>query len=275
MFLRQPGPANAQSQIAQLIHNGVTGVKGYVSEPFVDATANTVNKIGLDGKVSVFLKDSGQADSLSVGSKDELVTVSRKTGMVMSYYSAGQGHVFAEGTPGEYIAVMPNGSVYVTRAGKVSLVKYSKKLVVDTGLKHATGIAFRPDQWLLSVADGNSKWVYSYQINPDGSLVNKERFFWLHVADGDDDTGAESLCYSMEGQMFVATHIGIQVCADDGPTQSILPLPDRGSVVGVCLGGINKDTLFAFSGHNVWKRTVRVHAMGAFSPWVKANGSPL
>ena len=40
MFLRQPGPPSAQSQIAQLIHNGVTGIKGYVSEPYVDATAN-------------------------------------------------------------------------------------------------------------------------------------------------------------------------------------------------------------------------------------------
>ncbi len=40
MFLRTPPDISAQSQIGQLIHNGVTGVKGYVAEPYVDATAN-------------------------------------------------------------------------------------------------------------------------------------------------------------------------------------------------------------------------------------------
>lgn len=33
-------PGGFQSQIAQLIHQGVTGIKGYVSEPYVDATAD-------------------------------------------------------------------------------------------------------------------------------------------------------------------------------------------------------------------------------------------
>ena len=86
------------------------------------------------------------------------------------------------------------------------------------GLKFATGLAYRPDQWLLSVADGHSKWAYSYQIKDDGTLINKERFFWLQVLDGDDDTGAESVTYAREGQMFVAMRSGIQVCAEDGPT---------------------------------------------------------
>jgi sugar lactone lactonase YvrE len=146
---------------------------------------------------------------------------------------------------------------------------------VDSGLKLATGLAYRPDQWLLSVADGHSKWVYSYQINPDGSLSNKERFFWLNVADGDDDTGAESVCYSREGQMFVATRLGIQICADDGPTQVILPLPDRGRVMGVCLGGAGMNTLFAFDGDKIWKRLIKPHAVGAFSPINKVSSSQL
>ena len=137
-------------------------------------------------------------------------------------------------------------------------------------MKFATGLAYRPDQWLLSVADGHSKWAYSYQINADGTLTNKERFFWLHVPDWEDDAGAESVCYAKEGPMFVATRWGIQVCADDGPTQVILPMPDRSRVIGVCLGGRDLDTLFAFCGDKIWKRKVKVHAMGAFTPWTRS-----
>jgi len=48
---------------------------------------------------------------------------------------------------------------------------------------------------------------------------------------------ANQKCYAQEGPMLVATRCGIQVCADDSPTQVILPIPDRGRVLGVCLGG--------------------------------------
>ena len=72
---------------------------------------------------------------------------------------------------------LPGGGLYVTGtgdkpgdSGRVWFVKDGKKTLVDSGLKCATGLAYRPDQWLLSVADGHSKWVYSYQINPDGTL---------------------------------------------------------------------------------------------------------
>ena len=72
--------------------------------------------------------------------------------------------------------------------------------------------------------------------------------------------------------MFVATRSGIQVCADDGPTQVILPLPDRSRVIGVCLGGrtgyavrlLRRQDLEA-QGEN--PRHGRVHALDS-SAWV-------
>ena len=146
---------------------------------------------------------------------------------------------------------------------------------MDSGLKFATGMAVRPDQWLLSVADGHSKWIYSYQMEADGKLTNKERFFHLFVSDWDDDAGAECVCYSLEGRQFVATRSGVQVSADDGPTQVILPVPDRSRVTGVCLGGPDGNTLFAFCGNKIWKRTIKQHAMGAFTPWRAVRGTSL
>jgi enterochelin esterase-like enzyme/sugar lactone lactonase YvrE len=249
---------------------------------FVDAPANKVYRIGHDGRAQVFLPDAGQAESLSFGPDGRLYAVSSKTGKIMRYESSGSGSLVADGIRGRYILATPGGDLYVTGSGEkpgdpdaVWFVKDGKKTLVDSGLKRATGLAYRPDQWLLSVADGNSKWVYSYQIDPDGTLANKERFFWLHVPDWEDDAGAESVCYGREGQMFVATRWGIQVCADDGPTQVILPMPDRSRVVGVCLGGPDLDTLFAFCKDKIWKRKVKVHAMGAFTPWTKVNGTKL
>lgn len=249
---------------------------------FVDGHNNTICRIDPEGKVSEFLADAGQADALSFGSDGRLYAVSSRTGKIMSYDPSGKGKLEASGLFGNAILALPGGGFYVTgtdgsqkNMGAVWHVKEGKVTLVDSGLKRATGLAYRPDQWLLSVADGNSKWIYSYQINNDQTLTNKERFFWLHVPDWEDDAGTESLCYAKEGQMFAATRWGIQVCADDGPTQVILPLPDHSRVTGVCLGGRDMDTLFAFCGNTIWKRKVKVHAMGAFTPWTPVNNTKL
>ena len=251
---------------------------------FAEPLDNKICRIDLDGTVKTFLSDAGQANGLSFGPEGQLYAVSQQTGKVMSYDPAGKGSLVVDGLRGQYILAMPGGGVYVTgcdyetshsHSGEVWFVKDGKKTMVDSGGKFATGLAYRPDQWLLSVADGRSKWVYSYQINPDGTLTNKERFFWLHVPDWEDNAGARSICYAKEGPMFVATNFGIQVCTDDGPTQVILPMPDRSRVLGVCLGGRDMDTLFAFCGDKIWKRKVKVHAMGAFTPWTKVNGGKL
>ncbi|MDB6137254.1 MAG: gluconolactonase, partial [Verrucomicrobiaceae bacterium] len=246
---------------------------------FIDAPANKICRMGGDGEVKDFASDAGHASGLSFGPEGQLYTVSGETGKVMSYDASGKSTLVVDGLRGRHVLALPAGGLYVTsnepKAGEVWFVKDGKKTLVDSGLKSATGLALRPDQWLLSVADGASKWAYSYQINADGTLTNKERFFWLHVADGEDDAGAESICYSREGQMFVATRSGIQVCADDGPTQVILPMPDRSRVLGVCLGGKDLDTLFAFTSSTIFKRKVQVHVAGAFTPWTGVKGTRL
>ncbi len=255
---------------------------------FVDPSENIIYLIDVHGKVAEFLPDAGQANGLSFSSDGQLYTVSNKTGKVMSYglKSDGSldtaGRLVVDGLPGQHALAAPTGGLYVTsnvttaqESGSVWFVKDGKKTEVGTGLKFATGLAYRPDQRLLSVADGNSKWVHSFQINTDGTLTNQERFFWLHVSDWEDDAGAQSVCYAKEGQMLVATRWGVQVCADDGPTQVIITLPDRSRVFGLCFGGNEFDTLFAFSSDKIWKRKLKLHGIAAFSPWMAARGSKL
>ncbi len=241
---------------------------------FADAGANRIFKLGLDGKVSAFVNDAEKANAATIGPKGEIFTVSEATGRILCYDESGTRRVVAENVPGRHVLARPDGSLYVT-GSNVWHVKDVKATIVTTGIKRPTGLACRPDQWLLVVADGDSKWGHSFQINDDGSLTNEERFFHLNVSDWDDDAGAESVCYAQEGQIFFATRSGIQICADDGPTQVILPRPDRSRVLGVCLGGADRNTLFAFCGNKIWKRTIKLHAVGAFSSFQKVHGTPL
>jgi len=272
----------------QLVADGFKSTRGPACNAsgevfFADTSANKIHRIGLDGKVTTFAEDAGAAHCVTVGADGALFTISEKSGKLMRYDAAGQASVVLDGIQGHSILARPDGSLYVTanddakpnNGGSVWLIKDGQKRQVDAGLKFATGLAYRPDQWLLSVAEGHSKWACSYQIADDGGLINKERFFHLHVEDWDDDAGAESICYSEEGRQFLATKSGIQISADDGPTQVILTVPGRGRVTGVAIGGKEKDTLYAFCMNKVWKRQIRQHAMGAWSPWRKAPADKL
>lgn len=250
---------------------------------FADTTADKIHRIGLDDQVSVFAEKTGNAHCVTVAADGSLYTISEKSGQLLRYDASGKSSVVLEGLTGHSILAHPNGSLYVTdndakkasKGGSVWLIRDGKKKQVDAGINFATGMAFRPDQWLLSVAEGHSKWAYSYQIADDGSLIHKERFFHLHVQDWDDDAGAECICYSLEGRQFIATKSGIQISADDGPTQVILTVPDRGRVTGVAIGGKDKDTLYAFCQNKIWKRKIQQHALGAWSPWTKVMPTQL
>src|SRR6516225_2438548 len=128
-----------------------------------------------------------------------------------------------------------------------------QKSVVDSGSGLLTGITLSPDQTLLYAADSVSRWVYSYQIQPDGSLAFKQRYYWLEIPDAAGVSGAGGMCVDSDGRLYVATLLGVQVCDQAGRVNCILPTP-TGRVTSLCLGGENFDHLYAACGDKVYAR---------------------
>jgi sugar lactone lactonase YvrE len=105
--------------------------------------------------------------------------------------------------------------------------------------------------------------VYSYQVQPDGSLAHKQRYYHLHMLDTADDSGADGMRVDRDGRLYVATRMGIQVCDQMGRVNCILPTPN-GRCSNLCFGGENFDTLFATCGDRVYQRKVKVRGANAF-----------
>jgi enterochelin esterase-like enzyme len=170
------------------------------------------------------------------------------------------------GEPGQVAA--HNGNRYIAepaagpgQESRVWLVgPGGKKSIVDTGLRSATGIALSPDQSLLYVADGATHWIYSYQIQPDGTLAEKQRYFWLHCSDTEDESHAGGMCCDKAGWLYVATDLGVQVCDQAGRVNAILPPPSL-PVTNVRFGGAGLGTLYATCGSTVFAR--KLNAAGA------------
>ena len=244
---------------------------------FTDVTANQIHKIGLDAKISLFVKDSKRGNGQAFGPGGLLYVVESGDQKVVAYDREGKVSVIAEGFVGNDIVVAHNGNVYVTNPpadsenapSKVWLIKPNgEKSIVDTGLKYSNGIALSPDQTLLYVADYRSHWVYSYAIRPDGSLQSKQRFYWLHVPDTSDQSNADGLRVDTDGRLYVATAMGIQVCDQAGRVQCIIPTPNR-RLSNLTFGGEHFDTIYATCGDRVFKRKMKIKGAQAWDKPVK------
>jgi gluconolactonase len=241
---------------------------------FNDVVTGKTYKIGLDGKVSEVFANSKKRDGQTFGPDGRLYMASADK--IIAYDDSGKETIIAEGFVGNDLAIANNGNLYVTNPpsgnsndpSKVWLVKPNgEKTVVDTGLKFANGITLSPDQTLLYVADFRSHWIYSYVIQPDGSLQSKQRYYWLHVPDNADQSNADGMHVDRDGRLYVSTSLGIQVCDQAGRVQCILPTPN-GKIANLAFGGENFDTLFATCGDKVYKRKLKVKGAHA---WDKPN----
>jgi sugar lactone lactonase YvrE/enterochelin esterase-like enzyme len=245
---------------------------------FNDIPNSKTYRIDLDGKVSLFVDDSKKGNGQAFGPDGRLYAVTGEQ-KVVAYDTAGKPTVIADGFAGNDIVVRHDGGVYATNpGGNGNAVWYvsprGEKKIVDKGLKFPNGVTLSPDQSLLYVADYGSHWVYSYQVQPDGSLTNKQKYYHLHAPDTADDAGADGIRVDRDGRLWVATRLGLQVCDQAGRVNCIIPTPN-GKIANLTFGGADFDTLYVTCGDRVYKRKVKVKGANAFEAPIKPKAPQL
>jgi sugar lactone lactonase YvrE/enterochelin esterase-like enzyme len=240
---------------------------------FTDIPASKAYKISPDGRPVEFIADTKRTNGQAFGPDGRLYAVATGTREILVYAADGKPTVLATDIAGNDLVVAHNGNLYVTHPpsggsndpSKIWLIKPDgTKQVVDTGLKFANGIALSPDQTLLYVADYRSHWVYSYVVQPDGTLAHKQRYYHLHSRDEDDESFADGLKVDHDGNLYVATRLGIQICDQAGRVNAIIPTPN-GRITNLVFGGENFDTLYASCNDKVYKRKLKVRGANAWA----------
>ncbi|WP_080059473.1 SMP-30/gluconolactonase/LRE family protein [Spirosoma aerolatum] len=242
---------------------------------FTDGPAGTLWKVGLDDKLGQVGGKHKGGHRQAFGPDQRMYATANAGSSITTYTPDGKTSVVAEGLAVHDLVVASNGNIYVTSkrteakgGSQVWLIPPSgKKLVVDTDQFSASGIALSPDQTLLYVSDSDSHWVYSYSIRADGTLANKQKYYWLHAPDTADNAGADGLKTDRDGRLYVATRMGIQACDQAGRVNAILPIP-AGNVSSLCFGGANFDRLYVTCGNKVYSR--KLNSKGA-NAWDKPN----
>ncbi len=243
---------------------------------FNDAAAGKTFRIVKDGAVKELFGDSKRGDGQAFGPDGKLYVNATATNEVIAWDILGKSSVIANGFRGNDLVVNHDGGIYATSPATngvdPSKVYYispkGEKKIVDTGLKFANGICLSPDHALLYVTDSRTHWVYSYQVQPDGTLMHKQKYFHLHVPDTSDDSGADGIRCDRDGRVWVATRMGLQVCDQPGRVNCIIPTPN-GKVSNLTFGGPAFDILYCTCGDKVYSRKVKVRGSNGWEPPVK------
>lgn len=243
---------------------------------FTDIPGSRAYRLDATGKPEVFISETQRTNGQAFGPDGRLYAVATRTQQVLVYDAGGQPSVLADGIAGNDLVVAHNGNVYVTQPGagrepsRIWLIRPDgTKAEVDRGdVKFANGIALSTDQSLLYVADYASHWVYSYVIQADGTLAHKQRYYWLHAPDTDDQSFADGIKVDRNGNLYVATRLGVQVCDQAGRVHLIIPTPN-GRCTNLAFGGPNSDILYVTCNDKVYRRKLNAVGAHAWAPPLK------
>ena len=231
---------------------------------FTDIPNNRIHKISVDGKVTTFAEETGGANGLKFGPDGKLYACANSKRQIVAYEADGTAKIVAESVNSNDLAIDHQGNIYFTDPANKQvwlLNKSGEKRVVDRGMRQPNGIALTPDQSLLLVSDTAGQFVYSFQIQPDGALAHKQRYFHLHLPDAATESGADGMTVDTNGLLYVTTAAGLQFCDQAGRVNGIISKPQKAWLSNVAFGGPDLAYLYVTCGDKVFRRKTKTKGL--------------
>ena len=241
--------------------SGELAVNGNGDVFFADASGARILKADVRGSIMTFVADAHGARVLTFGPEGRLFASIDRPKQLVAYDPSGHATVIAAGVSPSALAVDVIGNAYFTEPAARKILHMGTggtPRVVDEGIEEPAGVLFSPDQTLLYVTDRAGQRSWAFQVQRDGSLTHKQRYFYPHRADAARDSGADGIAVDTDGRVYIATTLGVQVFDQIGKCHAIIPAPRDIPVSHVVFGGSNLDVLFIAAGDKVFSRRTKV-----------------
>ena len=118
---------------------------------------------------------------------------------------------------------------------------------------------------MLIVTDAQSRFSWSFQIAPDGSLINGEPFYRLELPESGSISGITGATQDSIGQVYFASPVGIQVCEANGRVAQILNSPNYAAVSSIAFAGPEMNWLYAAEAGRLYRRPVKVKGVPSWT----------
>jgi gluconolactonase len=218
---------------------------------FSDINAGKIYKWSTDGSVTVFIQGLNKPNGLAFDGNGMLIVCEGGNGRLISIDPHGQITVLVDQYNGvrfnepNDLWIDPQGGVYFTDPAYQSAVVQdgehvyylfpdrSQVIRVISDMVRPNGIVGTADGKLLYVTDHGAGQTFSYDINPDGTLVNKKLFVSI---------GSDGMELDAAGNLYLTTPNKIQVFDTAG--NFLQDIPTRENPTNVAFGGADGKTLF-------------------------------
>jgi enterochelin esterase-like enzyme/sugar lactone lactonase YvrE len=280
--MSQPG-WDPRGKVFSIVSAGKTwepvgGAYGFVASPtadrdgniyFADPTAHRIYRARPDGKVEVFREGAGGAAAIAAAADGRIYAAQPTRRRIAAYDAAGSVEkTIVQNVDVAGLAATAKGALYFTdpiRKTVGYVAPDGRQRVVYSGgeIASPTGLALSADQAMLIVTDAQSRFSWSFQIAPDGGLINGEPFYRLEMPETGWMSGVTGAMEDASGQVYFATPLGIQMCEANGRVAAILNAPGSGGVNAIAFSG---DWLYAAQGGGLFRRAVKVKGAEVWNP---------
>ncbi len=260
----------------ELVKNGFEFTEGPASASdgtiyFSDIPANTIHRLSNDGSIAVFSKESNHTNGMIFTADGRLLGCQMDGAVVQYDLETGRvAKVIADSfeskrfnAPNDLI-IDKEGGIYFTdplyRApdplpqGVQTVYYISSKAVVSRvtePIAAPNGIALSPDAKTLYVIPSMQSQMLAYDVESPGKLANQRVFCTLRQPAGQSKTGGDGMVVDAEGNLYITTHIGIQIFSPDGASIGVVAIPEHPA--NVTFGGIDRKTMYVTARTGLYK----------------------
>ncbi len=243
---------------------------------FVDQPNNRIMEWNTAEQLSTFLQPSGHANGMYFDAAGNLIACADEHNELWSIAPDKKVVVLIKDFQGKYLNgpndlwIAPNGGMFITDPfykrkwwdhttmaltnEEVFYLSPDHKILkrVTDDLKKPNGITGTPDGKKLYVSDIRAAQTWSYDIQPDGSLLHKTPFCSL---------GSDGMTIDAEGNVYLTGH-GVTVFDRSGVQIDQIDVPEKWTA-NVCFGGKDHKTLFITATTSLYSIQLRVKGANA------------
>jgi len=247
---------------------------------FSDLGHAKLYKIGADGKADVWFEGNPKLSGMKFGPDGRLYGCSqgtiggtrdeKKTIVAIEPESKQVTVIATDVTPNDLV-VSKAGWIYFTdtAAGQVIMCptmtqKLPRPRVAAGGINKPNGIGLSPDARFLFVSEYGGTNVWSFMVNPDGTLWAGERYMELRAPVNQPDSGGDGMAVDQEGRVFVTSYVGIQMFDATGRLGGVIAKPSDKGCVSLAFAGPDRSWLYACAVDKVFRR--KTLTMGFYLP---------
>jgi sugar lactone lactonase YvrE len=276
-------PAGAQDMpLSQVLIDGenwelVSEGHGFTEGPAVDADGNlfftdvrqsNIYKVDAEGHVSLFVEDSARTNGLMFGADGLLYGCRMGDRQIVAYKPDGTCDVIASDVDSNDIAVTRKGDIYFSdpKGKRVWYIPAGGKPRVVAEDVSLNGLILWPGQGTLVTTAGPDAWLWTFRIEPDGSLSFKEKYYGpLRLETSNPHPGADGMTVDAAGRLYVATRAGLQMFDPTGRMGGVILKPQDQFLSNATFAGSDLSYLYVTCSDKVYRRKTKTRGVSNFT----------